>query len=108
MEMKYFEANPYKIQVINNTILIKEIPEQELVNGLFIVKTENKRQFMAKGEVIQSAPCVKDSKGKVLYDLELKPKDKILYDNRAIQHRIKWDDEMYYVIRAEDAYCVVE
>ena len=34
--------------------------------------------------------------------------DKILYDNRAIQHRIKWNDEMYYIIRAEDAYCVVE
>ena len=106
--MLAYSTNPYKIQAINNTILIKEIPEQELVNGLFIIKSENKRQFMAKGEVIQAAPCVKDSKGKVLYDLELKPKDKILYDNRAIQHRIKWNDEMYFIIRAEDAYCVVE
>ena len=106
--MRYIETNPFEIHVINNTVMIKEIPEQEMINGLVIIKTDKPRQFMAKGEVIQSALCVKDSKGKVLYDLELKQGDKILYDNRAIQHRIKWNGEMYFIIRAEDAYCVIE
>ena len=105
--MRYIETDPYSLKVINNTVLVKEILPEEKVNGLFIVKTESKRQFMAKGEVICSAPCVKDSKGKLLYDLELSKGDKVLYDDRAIQHRIKWDGQMFYVIRAEDVYCVV-
>lgn len=105
--MRYMVTDPYRFRVINNTVMVKEIPEQELVNGLYIVKSENKRQFMAKGEVIHSAPNVQNREGKVLYDLPLERGDKVLYDDRAIQYRIKWNEEMFFIIRAEDVYCVV-
>lgn len=106
--MKYFEADPYGISVLHNNILVKEIPEQEKINGVYIVKSETKRQFMAKGEVVTSTDCVKDIKGNVLYDLDLKPGDRVLYDNRAVQYPIAWEGEHYFVIRAEDVYCVIQ
>lgn len=105
--MRKMQADPRSIKVLHNKAIIKDIKPSETESGLYIPETQDKKQFTSIGEVITATDNVTDSHGKVLYEIGLKADDKVIYDKRSAQITLVWEGIDYFIIRAEDIFCVL-
>ena len=103
----YSNQNPYEIKAMNNHAVIEVIPDAEIVNGLYVVPSTDKKDFVKKGKIISSTQKVTDRLNKELYESLLKKDDIVLYDKRSAQFSMTWKGNLFHIVRTEDIFCIV-